>query len=132
MSSTATSTTASSTSSSGVTASPTPATDCPASNSTLYKSKFLEGANGPVGSNAQLVFRKICGAHFANQNVAQSYVYSFDDCIELCASLNFWANNGQCIGATYRADGGQPGNCWAHGPGATREIGGPQNSAILS
>lgn len=40
-------------------------------------------------------------------------MYSLDDCIELCASLNFLASNGDCSVAAYDAKGSRPGNCWA-------------------
>lgn len=39
-------------------------------------------------------------------------MYSFQDCIELCASLNFWGGNADCGFAAYEAKGSRPGNCW--------------------
>jgi hypothetical protein len=130
--STATSATGFTTTSATLTPAPTPTTDCPRSNNTTYRSKFLSGDNGPVGSSAQLVFTKSCDARYSSGFIAQSYVYSFDDCIELCASLNFWANNGDCIGASYEAEGSPPGNCWAHRRGADLMSTGDKNMAFLS
>ena len=39
-------------------------------------------------------------------------MYSFQDCIELCASLNFRTGNADCGFAAYEANGSRPGNCW--------------------
>jgi hypothetical protein len=38
-------------------------------------------------------------------------VYSLDDCVELCASLNFWASDKNCTVAVYDVNGSRPGNC---------------------
>ena len=39
-------------------------------------------------------------------------MYSLEDCIEVCASLNFWAGNSDCAFAAYDAKGSRPGNGW--------------------
>jgi hypothetical protein len=47
-------------------------------------------------------------------NIASGYFYTFEDCIELCAGLNFWFGDRRCLGVTYQAIGHRPVNCWAH------------------
>jgi hypothetical protein len=44
--------------------------------------------------------------------LSEAFVYSLDDCIELCASLNYWANEASCTIAVYDIKGSRPGNCW--------------------
>jgi hypothetical protein len=44
--------------------------------------------------------------------MSEAFVYSFSDCIEACASLNFWSGNASCSVAVYQPDGSRPGNCW--------------------
>jgi len=39
---------------------------------------------------------------------------TFDECIELCASINFFNSNSNCLGVTFVPMGIPPGNCWAH------------------
>ena len=34
------------------------------------------------------------------------------DCVETCASLNFWAGGRNCSVAVYEAEGSRTGNCW--------------------
>lgn len=38
-------------------------------------------------------------------------MYSLDDCAELCASLNFWANDNNCTVAVYDVRRSRPANC---------------------
>ena len=44
--------------------------------------------------------------------LSEAFVYSLDDCIELCASLNYWADEAKCTVAAYDVKGSRPGNCW--------------------
>jgi hypothetical protein len=44
--------------------------------------------------------------------LSEAFVYSFDDCIEVCASLNYWASDKNCTVAVYDVKGSRPGNCW--------------------
>jgi hypothetical protein len=43
----------------------------------------------------------------------EAFVYSLDDCIEVCASLNYRASDKNCTVAVYDVKGSRPGNCWA-------------------
>ncbi|KIN05426.1 hypothetical protein OIDMADRAFT_51237 [Oidiodendron maius Zn] len=92
----------------------TPTTDCPTSNLTAYNSMFLSGDSGTVVSGAALNFQKFCGFKGSNlNNIGESFVTTFDDCIETCASINFWAGNSSCYAAAFTLNGNRPGNCWA-------------------
>lgn len=44
--------------------------------------------------------------------MAEAYVYDFNDCIEVCASYNFWHDAANCTVAVYQPDAARPGNCW--------------------
>ncbi|KAI0413179.1 hypothetical protein F5X98DRAFT_378985 [Xylaria grammica] len=94
-------------------ASPTPtfSTDCPSSNRTTYTSRFGTGGDGAVTPAMGLTFRKLCAVDRTAANVAQATVASFDLCIEVCASLNFWANSAAACTAVAYAVGN--GACWA-------------------
>ena len=39
-------------------------------------------------------------------------MYSLDDCIEVCASLNYWGSDKNCTVAVYDVKASRPGNCW--------------------
>lgn len=39
-------------------------------------------------------------------------MYTFKDCIELCASANFWSQSANCSVAVYEPEASRPGNCW--------------------
>lgn len=98
----------------------TPLSDCPASNATRYTSDFASQRSGPVAPGTGLTFTRYCdkanpfsltGAAIT----AEAFVYSFADCIEVCAGANFWAPAGSqanCTAAVYQPGGGRPGNCW--------------------
>ena len=45
-------------------------------------------------------------------NMASNFVQSFDACIDLCASLNFWSGSRACVVAVFMRGGGYPTNCW--------------------
>jgi len=44
--------------------------------------------------------------------ISEAFVYSFSDCIEACASYNFWGENSNCTVAVYTPSASRPGNCW--------------------
>src|SRR5271170_8043693 len=77
-------------------------TDCPGSNGTVYTSLFANGANGIPSPEAGLEFTKLCSVGQGGNNLAQAFFTTFDECIELCASLNFWNQNRNCAGMTYK------------------------------
>jgi hypothetical protein len=112
--STLTSATAS-TSSSGPATSPFITTTRPFSNNTVYHSLFQTGSNGAPGSNAGLDYIIYCNMNFVpglGLHLTQVYAVSFDDCIEACASYNFWGDTTDCEQVAYKLDGSRPGNCW--------------------
>ena len=113
-SSSATTSPSSSTSQLSAAATPGPSSDCAGSNGTIYSSLFLNGLAGVVPSSAGLKFTKVCSTEQYGFNLALAYVSTFEACIELCASLNFWNQDRNCLGGAYKPIGGMPGNCWAH------------------
>lgn len=106
---------ASSTSSTAAAVTPTyvPITDCPTSNDTSYISTYSTSS-----SSSGLNFTKYCGTAsplsstgFSAKTIAQAFVYTFDDCIEICAGYNHYASNSNCTVAVYEVGGSRPGNC---------------------
>lgn len=92
----------------------TPLSDCPASNDTGYTSTYDKATD--VQSGAGLKFTKYCDLASPisdSERIAEAFVYSFSDCVELCASFNYWSNSTNCTVAVYIPDGTRPGNCWA-------------------
>ncbi|CZT20602.1 uncharacterized protein RCC_06460 [Ramularia collo-cygni] len=90
----------------------TPLSDCPESNDTGYTSSFDKLTDQP---DAGLKFTKLCDLASPisdSQRIAEAYVYSFSDCVEVCASYNYWSNSRNCTVAVYLPDGKRPGNCW--------------------
>jgi hypothetical protein len=89
----------------------TPTTTCPFSNNTVYHSLF-EGES--PGGGAGLDFLIYCDMTLAyqQQNLAQVWAVTLDDCIEACASYNYWGDNTTCGQMAYKVDGTRPGNCW--------------------
>ena len=103
------------TSSGAPSASTTVTTTCPFSNNTVYSSQFNTGANGTPGPNAGLDYVIYCNMNFATgvgPHLAQVYAITFTDCIEACASYNFWGDTTDCEQVAYKLDGNRPGNCW--------------------
>jgi hypothetical protein len=73
-----------------------------------------------VPSTAGLTFTKICSTESYGFNIASAFVATFEACIGVCAGLNFWNQNANCLGAAYSSAGGMPVNCWAHNGTASR------------
>lgn len=72
---------------------------------------FASGNNGPVPDGAKngLKFVKVCGTSLrGGSNVAQAVVATFNECIDLCASYNFWSGSKKCTSAAYN----NVGSCW--------------------
>lgn len=91
----------------------TPLSDCPGSNDTGYTSSFDTSTNSHTG--AGLKFTKYCSLSSPisdSSRIAEAFVYSFSDCVEVCASYNYWSNTTDCSVAVYLPDGERPGNCW--------------------
>lgn len=116
LSATATRTTASATST-FVAATPTykPLSDCPASNDTDYTSQYA--SNSIVPPNVGLDFTKYCDLENPlgktdGQNITQAFVYSFSDCVEVCAGYNFLNSGSNCTVAIYQPAAARPANCW--------------------
>lgn len=113
----ATATTPASATSTFAAATPTykPLNDCPASNDTHYISQYASGSNVP--SNVGLDFTKYCDlenplTETNGEIIAEAFVYSFSDCVEVCAGYNFVNSASNCTVAVYQPTGGRPGNCW--------------------
>jgi len=107
----------------------TPSSDC--SNGSTYNSLFQNGREGNVPSSAGLTFTMLCSTGGLESNIASAYVYTFEDCIELCAGLNFWYGDKHCLGVSYNgANGSRPVNCWAHNQTALNS--GTGNAAVLA
>lgn len=101
----------------------TPLSDCPDSNDTGYTSSYDNTTNTGAG----LKFTKYCDLTNPitdSQRIAEAFVYSFSDCVEVCASYNYWSNSTNCTVAAYQPDGKRPGNCW------TGKVDGLQASAL--
>ena len=108
-----------------------PLSDCPASNATTYTSAYAKGDSG-----RGFTFTKYCdyanplsrrnagGGSGSATRLAQAFVYSFSDCIDLCAGLNYNAGSSSssssstsdppgvnCSVAVYMLNEGRPYNC---------------------
>lgn len=99
----------------------TPLDACPDANNTLYTSSQADRASdSKAEKTAGLTFTRYCDVASpldGNGNakasmLSEAFVYSLDDCIELCASLNYWAGEAKCTVAAYDVKGSRHGNCW--------------------
>jgi hypothetical protein len=95
----------------------TPLNPCPDANNTLYISPLSSHQENSTSSTAGNNFTRYCDVNSPLDSatnaakISEAFVYSLDDCVELCASLNFWANDSDCTVAVYDAEGSRPGNC---------------------
>ncbi|KAK5130296.1 hypothetical protein LTR08_002219 [Meristemomyces frigidus] len=95
----------------------TPISDCPASNDTGYTSSYTQQSSSS-SSDAGLKFTKYCDmagplSRTGASRIAEAFVYSFSDCIEVCAGYNYLNTGGSnCTVAVYQPSGSRPGNCW--------------------
>ncbi|KAK3389865.1 hypothetical protein B0H63DRAFT_507349 [Podospora didyma] len=120
------------------TARPLPSRDCPQSDGTTYTSAYtikstLQGiisdlVTGEGGvPNVQGFIKQCGGGNTGAEKLASAFVLSFDACIELCASLNYFQklDDGKtCTQALYDSTGNNfnetfPVNCWAAGDDET-------------
>lgn len=119
-----------------------PLNDCPASNNTDYISQYASTTSSSSSVPAGLAFTKFCDlenplsmsndddnddSNDNNDNqdiIAQAFVYSFSDCIEICAAYNYAQSGSNCTVAVYEPSGSRPGNCWI---GNTRQRLQPSN-----
>jgi len=98
----------------------TPLNACPDANNTLYTSSQADRSSDSTAEKktAGLTFTRYCDVaspldgNAKTSTLSEAFVYSLDDCIELCASLNYWANDANCNVAVYDVKGSRPGNCW--------------------
>lgn len=92
----------------------TPLSDCPDSNNTTYTSPYTGGALG-----TGFTFTKFCNAanplsHKGATRLAQAFVYTFSDCVDVCAGLNYDAGSSastNCSVAVYMPADKRPYNC---------------------
>ncbi len=85
-----------------------PTTDCPGSNGTIW-----------TGPGTSISYIKYCGANFASQAYKQALVGanlpSFDLCISMCDSINYFQNTKNATGAVFNLGGPGSqalGTCW--------------------
>ncbi|CAK4033465.1 hypothetical protein AC578_4603 [Lecanosticta acicola] len=97
-----------------------PLSDCPESNNTAYTSSYALRSSA---TNAKTTFTKYCDLSnplilHGSATLAEAFVYSFSDCVELCAGYNYLHNDGNCTAAVYRPTGSRPANCWVGSTGS--------------
>ncbi|KAF2966311.1 hypothetical protein GQX73_g7259 [Xylaria multiplex] len=107
---------------------PTFSTDCPSSNRTTYTSRFSKGGDGPTTPEMGLTFEKLCSVDHQAVHIAQVTVASFDLCIEVCASFNFWANNAACTSVAYAVGNGA---CWVSNSTISTRLNNGISGAVL-
>ncbi|KAK6435475.1 hypothetical protein LTR95_008335 [Oleoguttula sp. CCFEE 5521] len=97
----------------------TPLSDCPDSNNTTYTSAHYNTVASTPNSTPPLylTFTKHCAlasplSASGSTTLSDAFVYSFSDCVELCASFNVVSQKADCSVAVYRPGGNRPGNCW--------------------
>jgi hypothetical protein len=100
----------------------------------MYTSKYIQGMVGKPPANAALTFQKFCELGFPAGliTIAEAYVYTFDACIEMCASMNFYAGDATCAGASYWQGGQSPGNCWVYSRTAAAASSAPALTDLLN
>jgi len=86
--------------------------------------------------NQEMTFTKYCATSspqsasgYASTTLTSAYVYTFNDCIEICAAYNFWANDTVCGYVVYKVQALRPGNCWVGRTNLTStdlDAGGPE------
>ena len=82
----------------------TPLNACPDANNTLYTSSQADRTSDSTAekTTAGLTFTRFCDVaspldrNAKASTLSEAFVYSLDDCIELCASLNYWADDIKC------------------------------------
>lgn len=86
--------------------------DCPQSNNTVFTASAASSSSS-IPSN----FIRHCGlasplAEEGAKTLSQAFVYSFDDCIDVCAGMNYWGGNDTCNVAAFAFDASRPANCF--------------------
>ncbi|KAF2153273.1 hypothetical protein K461DRAFT_138171 [Myriangium duriaei CBS 260.36] len=85
--------------------------DCPQSNNTVYT------ASAASSSSERSLFTKYCNmasplANQGSKTLSQAFVYSFDDCVDVCAGMNYWGGNTTCNVAAFVYGAARPANCY--------------------
>lgn len=115
-----------------------PLNDCPESNGTMYTSEYAQKES--TSDDAGLVFIKNCDLQNPlsinnGKEIAQAFVYSFSDCVEICAGYNNLNSADNCTVAVYEPSAHRPVNCWVGDAGdlqvSTLNITEGTNVAIL-
>jgi hypothetical protein len=88
--------------------------DCQGTNGTQYVSTQYNSDRLDSPSDAGLSFKRYCNTTQNGDDLMQSYVVTFNDCIEICAWLNSNYGADHCQGVTFCPSKHRPGNCWAH------------------
>ncbi|KAM0716907.1 hypothetical protein Q7P37_006759 [Cladosporium fusiforme] len=96
----------------------TPLSSCPDANNTLYTSTFAKADTNAANTSTGLTFTTYCDVEspltsvLTASTLSEAFVYSFKDCMDLCASVNYWFHSSNCSVAVYDPKASRPGNCW--------------------
>ncbi|KAH0341347.1 hypothetical protein KCU81_g6298, partial [Aureobasidium melanogenum] len=94
-----------------------PLSACPSANNTLYTSNPSTNSSLNPSDNAttvDLTYTRYCDANKPTdfKPLTSGFVYTFDDCIELCATYNVYAvGSSNCNVAVYDVQQARPVNC---------------------
>jgi len=74
----------------------------------------------PVLSPGIYSFVKYCGFDTTGLTLAEAFVPSFNDCIDMCSDFNYASDQSgaTCFAVSFLASGTPPGNCWAKPSGS--------------
>ncbi|KAH0370551.1 hypothetical protein KCU65_g2580, partial [Aureobasidium melanogenum] len=106
-----------------------PLSACPSANNTLYTSSPSNSSLIPSADNTttvNLTYTRYCDANTPTdfKPLTSGFVYTFDDCIELCATYNAYASGApSCNVAVYDVQQARPVNC---------VVGSAQNASVES
>ncbi|CAD0027353.1 unnamed protein product [Aureobasidium pullulans] len=96
-----------------------PLSACPSANNTLFvsaisNSSSLTSSADNTTSTVDLTFTRYCDANTPAtfKPLTSGFVYTFDDCIEMCAAYNVYSGGSTTCGmAVYDVKGSRPVNC---------------------
>ncbi|KAK3719449.1 hypothetical protein LTR37_004307 [Vermiconidia calcicola] len=94
----------------------TPMSDCPTVHNQNYTSQYTQSSDA-VPDGAGLSFQLHCDLQSplsspTAQRISQAYVYTFSDCVEVCAGHNYQNADSNCTFAVYKPADSRPANCW--------------------
>ncbi|GAB7358301.1 hypothetical protein MBLNU230_g2375t1 [Neophaeotheca triangularis] len=96
----------------------TPLTNCPRANNTLYAPTLGNSPDFSLHCDLASPLRELDDT----RTLTRAFVYSFTDCIDLCAGFNVGRNgDAECGIAVYRPEEERPSNCWVGRKGGEGE-----------